>query len=955
MKTIFTIITIAAIAFQSLHAQQEKRLALVIGNANYDKGGLNNPVNDALLMAKTLKAMDFDVILDTNVASIAQFTNTVRKFGEEREKYNVGFIYYAGHGVQINSENYLLATKENYKTKYDVEDKALSVQKIMRFLTNKTSQVNVLILDACRDNPFEKNWNPQARSTDGGRGLAKIPAPTGSLIAYSTDAGNTAADGDGKNSIYCVSLTKNMQLENTTLDQVFRNVRTDVLKASGGSQRPVEASQLTGDAFYLKKGTYTDDFILIDSLIEDKQYEKGLEIAISVLNEDKNNKSALIRKGRLYSFLNKNGLAIESLDLALKLFPNDAEVLMYRGRFHKAIGEFNKAIFDLNKALEIDSTYTEAFWQRGLTRKYQERFDLALADFSKAIELDPLNTDKYLVRAMFYNVQMNNYNKAFIDFTTAIKIKPNDPDLYYERGVFIGNRGDDKLALDDFKKALEIDPSHAKSIKATGVVYKMSGQLELAIKQYEKGIALIDKNPNIAASSYFKRAEVYILQGKFQDALLDYNKAIELFPKWSECYNSRAFLQSTYLGDINAALIDYSKVTELTPNDPWAWFNRGHFYTKYSKDYDAALKDYKKTLIVDSTFVDAIIWIGINYEMQEKTELAIEAYKNVIILEKTNPESAAYCYNYRALIYQNQGKTDEALADFTRAIQLVTNISRKIELYEQRARLYKNLEQHENALKDYSNCIEIDENNAIHYIKRAFYLQAILRDFDLALKDINKAIKLSPNEPKYYTNRAYHYNEYRKNYKLALKDYTKSIELAPESQRGYLNRGLFYTKLEQYDRALIDFNTSIKVDSTNLYTYFYRAKMYIKKGQLIKAEKDYLTAASIESENPESFYYLSLLYKSQNRILKAEKTLTEAIRKMNSGGYVISKENGDDLPLSALYIDRADIYFNAREIKLACEDYQKALELMKEKDEPFYLKKEQDQKALEEKINNLCN
>ncbi|MFN5912429.1 MAG: caspase domain-containing protein, partial [Bacteroidota bacterium] len=190
-------ITLSSFGFYA----QEKRLALVIGNANYDKGALQNPVNDALLMKKTLESLDFDVILDTNIATLAAFNEVVRKFGEKRDEYNVGFIYYAGHGVQLNDINYLLATKEEYKTEFDVEDKALSVQKIMRYLTSRTDEVNVLILDACRDNPFEQNWNPKARSTEGGRGLARIAPPTGSLIAYSTDAGNTAADGNGKNSI----------------------------------------------------------------------------------------------------------------------------------------------------------------------------------------------------------------------------------------------------------------------------------------------------------------------------------------------------------------------------------------------------------------------------------------------------------------------------------------------------------------------------------------------------------------------------------------------------------------------------------------------------------------------------------------------------------------------------------------------------------------------------------
>ena len=135
---------------------QEKRLAWVIGNSNYDKGFLKNPVNDALLVAKTLKDLNFTVLLDTNIATEKDFNDAVRKFGEQRANYNIGFIYYAGHGIQIEDVNYLLPTKEEYLDEYDIEDKALSVQKIMRYIEDRSSEVNVLILDACRDNPFEK-------------------------------------------------------------------------------------------------------------------------------------------------------------------------------------------------------------------------------------------------------------------------------------------------------------------------------------------------------------------------------------------------------------------------------------------------------------------------------------------------------------------------------------------------------------------------------------------------------------------------------------------------------------------------------------------------------------------------------------------------------------------------------------------------------------------------------
>ena len=166
-------------------SQEEKRWALVIGNANYDKGPLNNPVNDALLMARTLDSLDFDVILDTNIENKSAFIDVVMEFGDKRPEYHVAFVYYAGHGVQVGAENYLLPTKVDFQKETDVRMKAMSVQDIMMYLTGMTNQVNILVLDACRDNPFEGNWNKK-RSLKGS-GLAKIPPPTGSLIAFSTE------------------------------------------------------------------------------------------------------------------------------------------------------------------------------------------------------------------------------------------------------------------------------------------------------------------------------------------------------------------------------------------------------------------------------------------------------------------------------------------------------------------------------------------------------------------------------------------------------------------------------------------------------------------------------------------------------------------------------------------------------------------------------------------------
>ena len=139
--------------------QEVKKLALVIGNANYDAGKLKNPVNDALLMASAFDSLGFDVILDTNIKTQTDFNLTIREFGLKRKEYDVGFVYYAGHGIQVGSENFMLPTKVNLESEDDVDYFGVNVQKIVNILIRTTDQVNVLILDACRNNTFESQWN----------------------------------------------------------------------------------------------------------------------------------------------------------------------------------------------------------------------------------------------------------------------------------------------------------------------------------------------------------------------------------------------------------------------------------------------------------------------------------------------------------------------------------------------------------------------------------------------------------------------------------------------------------------------------------------------------------------------------------------------------------------------------------------------------------------------------
>lgn len=228
--------------------QAQKRLALVIGNGNYTgAGALKNPVNDARSMKTALEDLGFDVLKYENCDQ-RMMKRAIDEFGKELGNYDIGFFFYAGHGLQVKGANYLIPVDAQLQNENDVEYDCVRADRVMAKMETANAKTNIIVLDACRNNPFERSW---ARSTNG-NGLAFMNAPQGSLIAYATAPGNTAADGEGSNGLYTSALLKHIKTPNVGIETIFKKVRQEVIKESNGQQTPWESTSLTGD-FYFKK------------------------------------------------------------------------------------------------------------------------------------------------------------------------------------------------------------------------------------------------------------------------------------------------------------------------------------------------------------------------------------------------------------------------------------------------------------------------------------------------------------------------------------------------------------------------------------------------------------------------------------------------------------------------------------------------------------------------------
>lgn len=232
-------------------AQAATRTALVIGNAQYSTAPLRNPANDAQDIAKALEALGFDVICKVN-ADRPEMDEAVENFYRNLTQARVGFFYYAGHGMQLNGTNYLLPVDLEVRSSADVKHRAVKTDWILSKMEDSGSKVNIVVLDACRDNPFRG-----LRGASGG--LAPIQAVRGSFIAYATSPGSVARDGTGRNGIYTSQLLKNIKKPGLTVEEVFREVRKGVGEGTNYEQIPWDSSSLMG-AFYLAgEGSGGDD------------------------------------------------------------------------------------------------------------------------------------------------------------------------------------------------------------------------------------------------------------------------------------------------------------------------------------------------------------------------------------------------------------------------------------------------------------------------------------------------------------------------------------------------------------------------------------------------------------------------------------------------------------------------------------------------------------------------
>jgi hypothetical protein len=305
-------------------------LAFVVGISKYSDPSyqLNNAGNDAVEIAKKLKELGFAVILGQDLL-LEQFDRSIKEFEEKLREFDAGVFFYAGHGFQIKGLNYLSAVDTNFIDEYSVLYRSIKLDEIIERMDESGVKTKVIILDACRDNPFEKKYRG-----NGSEGLAPVRAPRGTIIAFSTSPGDRAQDGiPGKNSIYTTALLQHIGDRHITIEEFFKRVRTAVHSNSAGKQTSWEHTSLIGDFYFSDWKILPHSKIeYSDAAIADREFIKS---ALDQFN--------IVAGFRSHDWYQQRDAIKKFEDESISVFTNDMLFVVGRNILQAATGGENRA------------------------------------------------------------------------------------------------------------------------------------------------------------------------------------------------------------------------------------------------------------------------------------------------------------------------------------------------------------------------------------------------------------------------------------------------------------------------------------------------------------------------------------------------------------------------------------------------------------------------------------
>jgi tetratricopeptide (TPR) repeat protein len=540
-----------------------------------------------------------------------------------------------------------------------------------------------------------------------------------------------------------------------------------------------------------------------------------------------------------------------------------------RALAHQGLLQEEAARADFERASREPSVSAFDHYQRGLSEFSGADHVKAYHSFEAALRLNPNHFWSMMMMShCCTKVQTNGrilYREAALGATGCIMKRNDYAPAYVLRGFAYSRNGLFPESIEDFQKAIELDPHFVEAWIYRGLAYSKRREFEKALADLSKAIEAEPRN----LFAWQSRGNIYSEMKEYKKALADYSKAIEITPKYMYPWYYRG-LAYLHLNQYEQAISDASKVIELKTQFIFGWHLRGKLY-RLQKAFDKSLADLSKAIEIAPK--NATGWF-------ERGE------------------------TYQAL---NQGK--EAVADYSKAITFRPNYT---DAWHGRGQTYAGLQQRKNAVADFTRAIELAPKKVSYlYDRAAVYLK--MKQLDLALADYAKAMEINPMATNAWRFRgeAYYNN---KQFDKAIADYTKVLELKPSANLIWRLRGDAFLALKQFDRAIADYTQAIEIEPTNALRWCRRGDVYFRQKLFDKAIADYTKAIEFSPKDATYWGNRANAYREQKRFAKAIADYTKALE-LNSNN-------------SRLWTDRGFVYALAGQRDKAFEDFAKALEPM---------------------------
>jgi tetratricopeptide (TPR) repeat protein len=527
-----------AIAQQRALVQDEAPLearglvALAIGNANYGRSPLKNPVNDARAMSAALKDLGFAVELTTD-ADYHKLGASIDRFVSRLRRGDVAVFYYAGHGMQIEGENYLVPTDFDAQDEAAAKYAAYPADRLLEGMERSGAKLNIIILDACRNNPYRG-----ARAMGGG--LAPMGSGTGTFVAFATSPGKTASDNSrSANGLFTTYLLDSLQQPGLTLDDVFNRTREQVYASSNQAQTPWTQSNVIGRFYFrpdkavaasaLQRPQATAPRVMNISYrdgVRDARFGEpanAVDAFTQTIRQDPDNMEAYYERAMTYATLGQFQHAIEDFGKVILRNPNDTNALIGRGASYINVGDYDRAVADLDRVLQKERQNDVAFFDRGLANAGLARHRQAIDDYGQVIRRRPKWPTTWYNRGIVYAAS-GDFRAAISDYTEAIRLRPDYSVAYANRGVTHAELSELPQALADLDQAIRLQPGDAAMLNSRGMVRLSMKNTAQALEDFDEAIRL---NPLLAVA-YSNRAEARQALGDSAGAQTDLTRAREL-------------------------------------------------------------------------------------------------------------------------------------------------------------------------------------------------------------------------------------------------------------------------------------------------------------------------------------------------------------------------------------------------------------------------------------------